>query len=629
MNHFEEAIMSATKWKKTTRGNPCPVCEKSGWCSVSEDGLVTKCRHQAEGGAAKNDKNGAPYYIHRISDGPRTPSPPRRTPRASSVEKAVPDALHRVYATLLDRLTLSEGDRENLTRRGLHAEAIERGHYRSLESGLGERLAREVQERLPNENLPRVPGFVRAMSRTGKDYLTLKRACGILVPCRDLQGRIVALKVRNPRPADPKKRYFYLSSGDEGPSSGTPIHAPKGMPMMADLVRITEGELKADASFHCTGIPTLSFPGVGNWRPTLAVLAEMQAKTVRLAFDADWCSKPHVAKCLVGMAEALVGEGYSVEMEVWPTEEGNPKGLDDLLAAGGIPEILVGDRLAEALAEAREVAGGDENDSEEDEGSSKSDIKSRVSRAIEQEGPSGLFDDEDLLNDIAALEVRDRAAFASLEALLRKSKLSIRQLHKVLVERRPKPVPIKETQGPTYDIVNGCLCVNRKTQDGMRADPIAMFDARIVAEVVLDDGAEEKRRFALEGTNCNGLPLERIEVPAEEYARMEWVTPLWGQRAIVCPGKGVKDHVRFAIQWRSGEPPRERTYGHLGWREIEGEWVYLHVGGGIGSQGNVAGIRVQLPEELSRFVLPTPPTGEARKEAVRAVLGILRVGLPG
>ena len=61
MNRFEEALMSSNEWKKTTKGNPCPVCEKSGWCSVSADGVVAKCRHQAEGGTAKEDKNGTPY----------------------------------------------------------------------------------------------------------------------------------------------------------------------------------------------------------------------------------------------------------------------------------------------------------------------------------------------------------------------------------------------------------------------------------------------------------------------------------------------------------------------------------------------------------------------------------------
>ena len=99
--------MSASKWEKTTRGSPCPVCEKSGWCGVSADGTAAKCRHQAEGGKAKADKNGSPYYIHRLTQGPRTPLPLHRTPRTPSVDKAEPNVLHRVYATLLDRLRLN------------------------------------------------------------------------------------------------------------------------------------------------------------------------------------------------------------------------------------------------------------------------------------------------------------------------------------------------------------------------------------------------------------------------------------------------------------------------------------------------------------------------------------------
>ena len=443
----------------------------------------------------------------------------------------------------------------------------------------------------------------------------------MLVPCRDLEGRVVALKVRNPRPdADPK--YYYLSSGSEGPSSGAPVHVPRGTPRTADLVRATEGELKADGAFPRTGIPTLSVPGVSNWRPALAVLAEMQAKTIRLAFDADWRVKPHVAQSLADMAEALAGEGYRVEMEVWPTDQaGNPKGLDDLLVAGGTPEILAGDELAHALDQARKIAGEGTK-----EGPSKTDIKARISKALEDEGPSGFFEDEELLDDLAALKANNSAAYASVESILRAKKVPMRCLAKVMNERKPKAETGEESSGPTYDVVDGCLSIYRKTENGPKAEPIALFDAQLVAEVIHDDGSGEERRFALEGVSHNGTRLERIEIPADEYDRMEWVTPGWGQAAILCPGRGIKDHVRFAIQWRSGDPPRERTYGHLGWREIEGEWLYLHAGGGIGSQGDVPGVRVELPDDLTRFVLPTPPTGEARRRAVHAALGILRAG---
>jgi hypothetical protein len=49
----------------------------------------------------------------------------------------------------------------------------------------------------------------------------------------------------------------------------------------------------------------------------------------------------------------------------------------------------------------------------------------------------------------------------------------------------------------------------------------------------------------------------------------------------------------------------------------------LHAGGAIGKDGSAGGIDVELPDSLSRFVLPTPPTGQALIDVVRASLGLL------
>ena len=76
------------------------------------------------------------------------------------------------------------------------------------------------------------------------------------------------------------------------------MHVPLGTPATAELVRLSEGELKSDVVQALTGLPTISAPGVGNWKPALAVLKEMSAKTVRLAFDADAFDKPSVARPL-------------------------------------------------------------------------------------------------------------------------------------------------------------------------------------------------------------------------------------------------------------------------------------------------------------------------------------------
>ena len=66
-------------------------------------------------------------------------------------------------------------------------------------------------------------------------------------------------------------------------------------------------------------------------------------------------------------------------------------------------------------------------------------------------------------------------------------------------------------------------------------------------------------------------------------------------------------------------------YSHTGWREIGGEWLYLHAGGATGG-GEGAEARVALSGTLRERELPMVPSeGEESREAVRASLALLKV----
>jgi hypothetical protein len=155
--------------------------------------------------------------------------------------------------------------------------------------------------------------------------------------------------------------------------------------------------------------------------------------------------------------------------------------------------------------------------------------------------------------------------------------------------------------------------------------PLANFSARIVGEVVKDDGAEKQTFLALEGRLDSGDPLELIEVPSPQFAGLGWIIAHWGARAIVFAGNGTKDHLRAALQMLSGSPARRVIYAHTGWRKIEDAWCYLHAGGAIGAEGPVPGIEVDPGGKLQGFTLPDPPIGEALREAIRASMGLLSV----
>ena len=62
------------------------------------------------------------------------------------------------------------------------------------------------------------------------------------------------------------------------------------------------------------------------------------------------------------------------------------------------------------------------------------------------------------------------------------------------------------------------------------------------------------------------------------------------------------------------------VYTHIGWRKIDGEWVYLHAGGAVGSET----VEVEINDRLRKYTLPED-NGDI-KEALKASLSLLELG---
>lgn len=152
-----------------------------------------------------------------------------------------------------------------------------------------------------------------------------------------------------------------------------------------------------------------------------------------------------------------------------------------------------------------------------------------------------------------------------------------------------------------------------------RRTAVANFKAQIVSDMVLDDGAAERREFGVEA-ELEGRRVAFV-VPAAEFGRMGWVLSRLGPRAIVYPGQ--QQHARAAIQYLSGAIHQERIFAHLGWRKHGGQWMYLHAGGALSADGPLEGQHVQLPGALQHFRLHQPPEAAEVVRAVRASLRIL------
>jgi hypothetical protein len=181
--------------------------------------------------------------------------------------------------------------------------------------------------------------------------------------------------------------------------------------------------------------------------------------------------------------------------------------------------------------------------------------------------------------------------------------------------------------GPYFVTRDGMIGWRQETREGVVPQPLCNFTARIVAEEVLDDGAEQRTAFVIEGELAGGHRLPPTRIAAERYPPMSWVTEAWGMAPVIFAGQGKRDHLRAAIQMLSGVVPRRTVYGHLGWRWIDGQWVFLHHGAGIGADGALDAVEVEAGVDgLLAYDLPEPPAGDEAVAATRASLAILDFG---
>lgn len=262
----------------------------------------------------------------------------------------------------------------------------------------------------------------------------------------------------------------------------------------------------------------------------------------------------------------------------------------------------------------------------------KEDLEAAYKRAFETVGaardnPGAPFE---AVAAFAVLRKYDPAKYEALRAELRKARVRVAELDKQVDEflRQAEAGGPARHPVPVYEVVDGLTC---RVQFNERGEaeyiPLCNFEAKIISEERRDDGLETSISFIIEGRLPNGQPLPTVRVDASSFPNIvSWVTKEWGNRAVVYAGLNTKDHLRTAIQLLSGEVPRRTVYTHTGWRKVEGKWVYLTSGGGIGPEGLVPGVEVELEKSLRDYYLPEPPEGERLREAVRCSLKLLDLG---
>jgi len=315
------------KTKRVSRSSPCPICGHPDWCLVSADGSYAVCMRVPSPLPARSASGG---WVHTLGSRQRNPGCARPVSPLRAEQIAGVERLHKVYEALLKRLRLSERHRRELGERGMSDTAIRRNAYASLLVRGRAAVCRELASRF---DLTGIPGFCLERA-DGGSWWTIAGRPGLLIPVRDVEGKIVALRIRPDDPVDGKYRWFSSGEREGGTACAAHCHVARPLGFVADSrLYITEGEIKADIAAQCLGAVVVSVPGVGLWRAgveTVRALAQ-KGSVVVAAYDLDSRTNPFVAAHEADLLAALHKGGYSVHRALWPVPH---KGIDDALVAG-------------------------------------------------------------------------------------------------------------------------------------------------------------------------------------------------------------------------------------------------------------------------------------------------------
>jgi hypothetical protein len=179
-----------------------------------------------------------------------------------------------------------------------------------------------------------------------------------------------------------------------------------------------------------------------------------------------------------------------------------------------------------------------------------------------------------------------------------------------------EPYYVEDAQG---------LWLVRPDERGEQRLQLTNFGAKIVADIVEDDGTGTTNRF-FEIEASQGESTGTIRVPAKDLQLMHWIAETLGPKARVLPGPYQKEHAHAAMQDLSLAIERRHTYTHTGWRLIDNIWVYLHGAGAITAAGLRNDLSVALGEKLARYRLPAPPQGPDRIAALQKSLHLRTAG---
>ena len=233
------------------------------------------------------------------------------------------DMRDATYQALLNKLSLASDHKENLLARGLSEQAITEKCYRTTPVVGWRTIAKQLQDE--GLYLSGVPGFYKDST---DQWTLVKMKRGILIPVRNVQGRIQGLQLRLDNTK--RRKFRWLSSCDKQDGCKA-----EGWTHLAGEIRdeilIIEGPIKADVVNHLTGLTVLSIPGVNSLtqlQSTLVELMSLGVKRVMTCLDMDLLKNCYVQNGYRVLLNMLDNMGLEFGTYLW-----NPyyNGLDDYI----------------------------------------------------------------------------------------------------------------------------------------------------------------------------------------------------------------------------------------------------------------------------------------------------------
>lgn len=234
------------------------------------------------------------------------------------------DARSATYEALLNQLTLATDHRANLISRGLPPDSLNRLGYRTTPAVGTVAIAKRLLS--DGHYLSGVPGFYREDSQ----WKFVHEARGILIPVRDLCGRIQGIQIRRDNVLRRKYRWVSSAGRADGCAAETWVHCA-GEPTRE--VILTEGALKADIVHALTGRTVIAVAGVNaltHLEPVLRELQVLGTEKIMTAFDMDFLTNAHVQSGYANLISLLTRTCLRSGTYVWDPAY---KGLDDFLEA--------------------------------------------------------------------------------------------------------------------------------------------------------------------------------------------------------------------------------------------------------------------------------------------------------